>query len=104
MAAVRSVLRFIGRNAKRVAVTIAGSLIVLVGVAGLALPVVPGWALIFVGLAVLATEYVWARNALEAAKAKAKAAGQKVRRRRPVNPGDPPPHPPARPLTEDPSA
>ena len=34
-----------------------------VGVAGLVLPVLPGWVLIFVGLAILASEFTWAHAA-----------------------------------------
>lgn len=40
------------------------------GVAGLALPIVPGWALIVGGLAVLAGEFVWARRLLDGARAR----------------------------------
>ena len=57
---VKAVGRFIGRNGKRIAVTIAGFALLLVGVALLVLPG-PGWLLIFAGLAILSTEYVWAR-------------------------------------------
>lgn len=81
-----AVIRFIGRNGKRVAVTIAGFILVLVGLAGLVLPVLPGWALIFVGLAVLATEYVWARRALETARRQARRAARRVRGKK-VDPG-----------------
>ena len=69
--------RFITRNGKRVGVTIAGFALILVGAALLVLPG-PGWLLIFAGLAVLATEYVWAQRLLNAAKQKAKQAKNKV--------------------------
>jgi uncharacterized protein (TIGR02611 family) len=82
---VKAVAKFLGRNAKRIAVTIAGGLVLLIGLAGLVLPVLPGWALIFVGLGILATEYVWARRLLMKAKdiataAKERALGKKQRR------------------------
>jgi uncharacterized protein (TIGR02611 family) len=80
MAAFRAVARFIGRNAKRVGVTIAGFLLILAGVVMLITPG-PGWAAIFAGLAVLGTEYVWARRALEAAKDRARRAARRVSRR-----------------------
>jgi Putative transmembrane protein (PGPGW) len=39
-----------------------GSVFVAVGIAGLALPIVPGWAAIFLGFAVLATEFAFAER------------------------------------------
>ncbi|HYD08818.1 MAG TPA: PGPGW domain-containing protein [Acidimicrobiales bacterium] len=68
------VIRFIGRSAKRVAVTVVGAALVLGGVVMLPLPG-PGWLVIFLGLAVLATEYVWAATALERAKGLAARGG-----------------------------
>ena len=62
----------------RAALIAAGIVVTLTGVAGLALPVIPGWALIFAGLAILATEFVWARTLLDNAKAKAGQVAQKV--------------------------
>lgn len=78
---LKAVGRFIRRSGKRIAVTIVGSLILLIGIAGLALPLLPGWALIFVGLGILATEYVWARRLLMKAKRIAQAAADKALRR-----------------------
>jgi hypothetical protein len=78
----KAVGMFIGRNAKRIAVTIVGVLVLLVGLAGLILPILPGWALIFVGLGILATEYVWARRLLQKAKAVAVAAKDKALRKK----------------------
>jgi uncharacterized protein (TIGR02611 family) len=82
MRTFRAVLRFIGRNAKRVGVTIAGFALILLGGIMLLTPG-PGWAAIFAGLAILATEHVWARRALDAAKRRAREAANKVRRRKP---------------------
>ena len=56
---------------KRFAVTIAGAALLVVGVAMMILPG-PGILLIVAGLAVLATEYVWARTLLVRAKKEAK--------------------------------
>lgn len=75
-------LRWVGRNSKRVGITIVGFVLLLGGIAGLALPILPGWLLIIAGLAVLGTEYMWARRMLEAAKRKAKEAADKVRRKK----------------------
>ena len=65
--------RFVGRNGKRVAVTIAGFAVLLAGVAMLILPG-PGIVVILAGLAILGTEYVWAQRLLRIAKEKANQA------------------------------
>ena len=82
----RSVMKFIGRSSKRVAVTTVGATILVAGIALLALPG-PGLLVIVLGLAILASEYVWARRALDLAKRKAgearKKAGGLLRRRKP---------------------
>jgi uncharacterized protein (TIGR02611 family) len=79
VATSREVIGWIGRNSKRVVISIVGFVLILGGIAGLALPILPGWLLIIAGLAVLATEYAWAERALDAAKRKAKAAAKKAR-------------------------
>lgn len=61
------------RQVKRGAVTVAGFGLIAVGGVFLFLPG-PGFIIIVAGLAVLATEYVWARNALDVARTKAEAA------------------------------
>ena len=73
----KAVGRFIGRNGQRIAVTIAGFAVLLAGVALLVLPG-PGWLLIFVGLGILSTEYLWARRLLDTAKRKAEQAKSAV--------------------------
>jgi uncharacterized protein (TIGR02611 family) len=62
-------------------VTIAGFAVLLAGIALLVLPG-PGWLLIFIGLAILATEYVWAERLLAAAKRKAEQAKDVVLRKK----------------------
>lgn len=57
----------------RVIATFIGGAILVAGLAMLALPG-PGWAFIFLGLAVLATEYVWAHRLLVFTKDKAQGA------------------------------
>lgn len=76
----KAVGRFIARNGKRMAVTIAGVAVVLAGIALLVLPG-PGWLVIFLGLSILATEYVWAQRLLRTAKEKANNAKDKVLRK-----------------------
>jgi uncharacterized protein (TIGR02611 family) len=52
-----------GRLIWRVGVTVAGVLVIAVGVVLLPLPG-PGWLIIFAGLGILATEYTWAARLL----------------------------------------
>ena len=61
----------------RVLATTLGVAIVLAGVAMLVFPG-PGWAAIFLGLAVLATEYAWAHRLLVATKDKAQGAASSM--------------------------
>lgn len=74
---LRVVGRFVKKKGRRIGVAIAGFSLILVGAALLVLPG-PGWLLIFAGLAVLATEYVWAQRLLNTAKRKAQEAKDKV--------------------------
>lgn len=78
MATSKDVIRWIGRNTKRVVVSVVGLVLILAGLAMLILPG-PGLLVIIAGLAVLASEYAWAERALDAAKKKAKAAAKKAR-------------------------
>jgi uncharacterized protein (TIGR02611 family) len=72
-------------NMWRLAVFTVGAVVLLAGVTMLVLPG-PGWAAIFVGFAILATEFAWARYVVRWAKrtahrAKEKALDPRVRRR-----------------------
>ena len=87
MASTREVVRWVGRNGKRVGVTIAGFALLLAGLIMLVLPG-PGWLAIFAGLALLATEYAWAERALQSAKRRAKSAASKARGIRRSRKGD----------------
>jgi uncharacterized protein (TIGR02611 family) len=71
---------FIQRSGKRIAVTIIGFAVLLAGVAMLVLPG-PGIVVILAGLAILATEYVWAERMLAEAKRRAMQAKDAVTRR-----------------------
>lgn len=72
--------RWVGRSAKRIAVAVVGAVLLVAGVAMLALPG-PGLLVVFAGLAVLATEFAWASAALSLAKRKAAQAGGALKRR-----------------------
>jgi hypothetical protein len=65
MADRKSVVRFTQRHGRRAAVTVAGVLVLLAG-AILSLPLVPGPGILVMiaGLAILGTEYEWARRLL----------------------------------------
>lgn len=69
-----AVIRFIGRSSRRIAVSIAGFVLIAAGLAMLVLPG-PGLVVIILGLAVLATEYAWAATMLERTRAYAARAG-----------------------------
>jgi uncharacterized protein (TIGR02611 family) len=89
IAPFKLVARFIGRNAKRVAVTIAGFTVVIVGLILVPLPG-PGWLIVFAGLAILATEYVWAQRLLNFAKSKVGQAKDAVLRKKRSADAEPP--------------
>ncbi len=57
----------------RIGVLTVGGLVVAAGIALLALPG-PGWATIFVGFVILASEFAWARQSLDWLRLKAHAA------------------------------
>jgi uncharacterized protein (TIGR02611 family) len=74
-------IRFIFQNGRRIAVSVFGGVLVLVGLALLVLPG-PGLVLIIAGLAILASDYVWAQRALNFARDKAKQATDRARGKR----------------------
>ncbi|MDR1727422.1 MAG: PGPGW domain-containing protein [Acidobacteriota bacterium] len=70
---MRDMLKF----ARRVIVLVVGVTVVLTGVVMLVTPG-PGWGAIFAGLAILATEYAWARRWLRAIRATAEKGADKL--------------------------
>ena len=82
MVPFKAVVLLIGRNLKRIVITVVGVLVVLIGIVLIPLPG-PGWAIVFGGLAILATEYVWAQRVLAYAKRKAVGVKNKVLRQKP---------------------
>jgi len=65
-------------GARRTAVAVAGSMVVVVGLALLVLPG-PGLLLLTAGLALLASEFAWAQRWLTRVRGHAKRAAQRVR-------------------------
>ncbi len=74
---LKVVARFIARNGRRIGIAVVGGFLVVAGIALLVLPG-PGWLIIFLGLGILATEFVWAERLLNKAKEKAQQAKNKV--------------------------
>ena len=81
MSHVRDVLRFVARNSKRMAVTVLGAVLLLAGLVMMVTPG-PGLLLIIAGFAVLATEFAWAKSALDKTREKAVQAKNRVTRKR----------------------
>jgi putative transmembrane protein PGPGW len=76
---VQAVGRFVVRGTRRAALTLIGFALVGVGLAGLVLPVLPGWILLIAGFAVLSREYSWAHSGLASARRHAARSGRKLR-------------------------
>ena len=57
-------------RAKRLAILIAGWAFILLGIAGLFLPVLQGILFLLIGLIILSSEYVWAHKILMRLKAR----------------------------------
>jgi fatty acid desaturase len=72
-------LRWFGRNTKRLAVLVAGLVVVGAGVTMLVLPG-PGLIVIILGFAILATEFAWAERALDRTTSTAAAAASTAAR------------------------
>ncbi len=68
------------RGAKRVVVLVIGGSVVLFGMLLLVLPG-PGLLVVFLGLTLLATEFVWARLWLRRLRVSTKRAGRRARAR-----------------------
>jgi hypothetical protein len=76
---VQAVGQLLVRGTRRAAVTLIGFVLVAIGLAGLLLPVLPGWLLIIAGFAVLSREYAWAHSGLAFARKHATRSGRKLR-------------------------
>jgi uncharacterized protein (TIGR02611 family) len=74
-----TLIRFIWRSGKRIAVFVLGVALLAVGLVMFVTPG-PGIVLVVAGLAVLATEFAWAEHLLDKAKRQAARAGQSAQR------------------------
>jgi hypothetical protein len=97
MADPRDVLRSATRSGRRILVAIAGFTVLLLGLA-LGIPGIPGpgIALVIAGLAILATEFPWARRWLNKVRAYGRQAADKLRGRSTRPPGGLPSKPSGR--------
>ncbi len=75
----RTVGRLLVRGTRRAALSLIGFTLVAFGLAGLVLPVLPGWLLLLAGFAVLSREYAWAHSGLAFARRHAARSGRKLR-------------------------
>lgn len=75
-------MRSLPRPFRLVLVTLGGVVLILLGVAGLALPVLPGWLLIAAGLGVLSLEYHWAARVRQRTVERFVAVRDRTRSRR----------------------
>jgi uncharacterized protein YqgC (DUF456 family) len=62
--ATDSLIRQTVRHARRLVILVVGLTVVTIGIAGIVLPMIPAIVLIPAGIAILATEFVWARRLL----------------------------------------
>lgn len=80
MMSLRTFLVWVGRSSKRIVVTMVGTALLVAGLVLMLTPG-PGWLAVIAGLAVLGSEYAWAKRALETAKRRASSARDRVMRR-----------------------
>jgi len=71
-------LRVTYRGARRIVVLVVGGTLLLIGTLLLVLPG-PGTPLVFLGLTVLATEFLWARRWLRRARVTTRLAARRAR-------------------------
>ncbi len=76
----REIYAFIFRSTKRIVVFVVGVALFALGIALIPLPGPFSIPLMIAGLAVLATEYVWAEKALDTVKDRAKRASDAAKR------------------------
>jgi len=78
MARLSEVARWVGSSGKRIAVSVIGFALIAVGLVMLVVPG-PGLLAIIAGLAVLATEYTWARRVLDETKRRSRGVAKRFR-------------------------
>lgn len=70
----------------RAARIVGGILLILIGLVGWVLPIVPGWLFMIAGLALLSRHFHWARRLRAFARARVNSARRKLRGPLPANP------------------
>lgn len=69
----------INRNLRKMLIAVGGSVLIVLGLAGLVLPIVPGTVLCLTGLVLWSSEFPWAKKTLARLREKLE---QSVRRRK----------------------
>ncbi len=64
------------KTAKRLVIGVIGGTVVLIGIVLAPMPVLPGWPIIFIGLGILAVEFVWAALLLKWVKNRVKQTSE----------------------------
>ena len=64
-----AILVKVKKRAKKIFIAIVGGVVLLAGIVMIPYPG-PGWAVVFIGLGILSTEFVWAQKVLDNAKHK----------------------------------
>lgn len=82
MSDLKNVMAWVGRSGKRIAVSVVGFALILTGIGASFVPGVPGIVLVIAGLAVLGTEYAWARSALKETKKQAGRFRDRLKRKK----------------------
>jgi tellurite resistance protein TerC len=72
-------MQWLARNAKKIIRITAGIAIILIGMGLGFVPGIPGFPLVFVGLTILAVDFVWARRVKQRLKDEATKVMDKVR-------------------------
>jgi hypothetical protein len=67
------------KNARRLVIAVIGGTVLLFSLVGYIMPIIPGIPLTILGLAILGTEFVWAKRLLRKVKAQANSLLDKVR-------------------------
>jgi len=65
------------RQARRIVIAMVGFTIILIGIAMFVTPG-PGWLVIFIGLSVLAAEFVWAQRLLNGLRVRGAQLGETI--------------------------
>lgn len=77
----KALWRYLPHPIRWVTVAVIGTVLVILGLAGVVLPLLPGPALIIAGLVILATEFAWARVVLERVRHHSSGLTQWIRAR-----------------------